>query len=82
MNLEPEFLALLRAPVSLLPLRLASPAELEALNQKIRVGGMRTRGGSEIATTIDAGLVCEGEAVLFPIVDGIPILLRDEAIPI
>jgi uncharacterized protein YbaR (Trm112 family) len=82
MAIDPDFVARLRAPVSLLPLRFASDREIAAINERIAAGGVRNRGGGEVGSKLEAGLVCEGESVVFPIMDGIPILLRDEAIPI
>ena len=78
--IDPEFLGMLVCPSSHQPLREATAAELDAVNAEIRAGRARDRGGKTPATPLAAGLVPTGGDVIYPIEDGIPILLTTEAI--
>lgn len=82
MAIDPTFLAKLRTPGTLLPVREARPDEIGAVNARIQAGGVHNRGGRLLEHALTAALVCEAEAVLFPVDDGIPILLREEGIPV
>jgi uncharacterized protein YbaR (Trm112 family) len=82
MTLEASFLAKLRSPGGRHPLRLASVAELAALESARRGGTLRTRAGRLVEQALGVGLVCEAEGVVFRVDDEIPILLAEEAIPI
>ena len=78
--IDPAFLAMLVCPASRQPLREATAAELAAVNRGIAAGAIQTRGGTAVATPLAGGLVPAPGGVIYPIVDGIPILLSAEAI--
>jgi uncharacterized protein YbaR (Trm112 family) len=80
--IDPAFLGMLVCPSSRQPLREATAAELAAVNRGIAAGAARTRGGTAVGTPLVAGLVPKSGEVIYPIVDGIPILLSAEAIPL
>jgi uncharacterized protein YbaR (Trm112 family) len=80
--IDPEFLRMLVCPASRQPLREASAAELAAVNRAIAAGGVRTRGGNPVSAPLAAGLVPADGAFVYPIQDGIPILLSAEAVPL
>ena len=80
--IDPEFLGMLVCPSSRQPLREATAAELEAVNAAIAAGEARNRGGNAVDKSIEAGLVPTSGEALYPILDGIPILLSSEAIPL
>lgn len=78
--IESELLHLLICPQDRTRLEPA-PAELvDQVNQAIVAGKVKNQGGQEVSQPIEAGLVREDRAVLYPIFDGIPALLVDEAI--
>lgn len=80
--IDPEFLRLLVCPATRQPLRLASAEELAACNAAIAAGGVTNRGGTAVSAPLQAGLVPVDASVLYPLVDGIPILLTAEAVPV
>ncbi len=78
--IEPGFLRLLVCPSTREPLREATATELAGVNAAIQQGGVHNRGGAAVAEAVAAGLVPKSGGVLYPIQDGIPILLSGEAI--
>lgn len=72
--MDPEYLSILMCPKTKGALHLASADELAQANAG--------RTGGEGDETLEAGLVCESGSLIYPIKDGIPVLLADEAIEI
>jgi uncharacterized protein len=82
MAISKDLLDILLCPDSKQSLTLAEPALLDTLNQRIRQGTLKNRGGAVVSEPIDGGLVREDRQYLYPIRDDIPIMLIDEAIPV
>ena len=80
--LDPELLDILVCPETRAPLRMADDDLLRALNRAVEGGAVRNRRGELLTDPVTAGLVREDGAVLYPIRDGIPIMLIDEAVPV
>ncbi len=80
MTIDPELLRILICPRTHKPLREASAEELKEVNGKIEAGTAVTYSGESVSLRVVEGLVPEGEPVLYPIQEGIPVLLVNEAI--
>ena len=52
----------------------------DALNLGIQQGKIKNVGGMTLTRPLDGGLIREDNVVLYPVIDGIPALLNDEAI--
>ena len=79
--LRPEVLATLCCPEDRSALSLASDSLITEINTVIRGGRLRNRAGQIVEHRIDGGLMRAGGDVMYPIIEGIPVLVRDEAIP-
>ncbi len=77
-----ELAQIVRCPEDGSVLSLADPALVTHLNLAIRAGRIRNRRGQPVEAPLDGGLVREAGDLLYPIVDEIPVLLQDEAIPL
>lgn len=77
-----DLTAMLRCPDDQSELSLAEPEVVQRINAAIRGGRLRNCGGQPLEETIDGGLVRAAGDRLYPIVDHIPVLLQDEAIPL
>ncbi len=80
--IDKELLSILACPETKKPVHLAPPELLEQLNGRIRRGEVSNRGGQKVESAIDGGLVRADGAFVYPIDDGIPIMLIDAAIPL
>lgn len=80
--LRGEILATLCCPEDRSPLSLASESLITEINTIIRRGRLRNRAGQIIGHRIDGGLTRADGDMMYPIIEGIPVLVRDEAIPL
>jgi uncharacterized protein YbaR (Trm112 family) len=80
MPVSTELLEILVCPETKQPVSLATPERLEELNQKIRSGELRNRGGDAVEKELTEALIREDGRVLYPVDDGIPVMLVDESI--
>jgi uncharacterized protein YbaR (Trm112 family) len=75
-----EVLTMLRCPENRTQLKPASSDLLRRVNAAIRERRIVNRAGQTLELMLDGGLVREDGTVLYPIIDGIPVLLRDDGI--
>lgn len=79
---HPELLKLLCCPETQQELRVADGKLLEELNGKISIGGLRNRAGHAISEKLAEALVRQDGKILYPVRNGIPVMLLDEGIPL
>lgn len=78
--MDKRLLDILCCPVSKRPLRPISREQLRVVNQAIAAGGvLKVTGEAQTRPLADA-LIRDDSQVIYPIDDGIPVLLADEAI--
>ncbi|RMG06500.1 MAG: Trm112 family protein [Planctomycetota bacterium] len=82
MALSPDLLEILRCPEDRTRLALADEALVARLNAAIAAGKVTNKGGEPVREAVDAGLVREDGAILYPVREDIPVLLIEEGIPL
>ena len=80
LDLSKTLLAALRCPDSKQSLTLADDVTLERLNQAIAAGGIENRSGKPVTEPLPAALIREDRQRIYPVTDGFPVMLVDEAI--
>ncbi len=79
--MDAELLKILRCPETRQELRLAPADLLERLNAQIASGQLKNRAGRAVQEKLDAGLVRADGRYLYPVLQHIPVMLVDEALP-
>jgi uncharacterized protein YbaR (Trm112 family) len=77
-----ELLDILVCPDNRTPVHTADDALLARLNAAIDAGAVKNRAGEAVTDRADSGLVREDGAYVYIVRDDIPIMLKDEAVPL
>jgi uncharacterized protein len=80
--IRPELLKMLVCPETREPLEVASNELVARINRAVAARQVINRAGRTVEKRLGGGLVRADRAVLYPIVDEIPMMLVDEAIPL
>jgi uncharacterized protein len=78
--MDRELLKILVCPETRQPLAEADRGLVARLNAAIAAGQLRNKAGHAVEKSLDAVLLASEGLVAYPIVDGIPVLLIEEAI--
>lgn len=78
--MDKRLLTILRCPVTHKGLSLLKKDKLERINAAIAAGELTTREGERLTQPLAEALVTDDGKRVYPIDDGIPVLLESEAI--
>ena len=78
--MDKRLLSILCCPVSHKGLSLASADLLGQINDAIAAGTLKNRDGTTLSASLSEALVTDDGHLLYPVDDGIPVLLEGESI--
>jgi len=78
--MDKRLLSFLRCPVTQKGLSQAKNDTLQDINAAIAAGKLSNRDGRILAEPLSEALITDDGKVLYPVADGIPVLLEDESI--
>jgi uncharacterized protein YbaR (Trm112 family) len=79
---DPELLKMLVCPEDRSTLSFADDGLVKKLNDAIALGRLTNKVGRKLEKQLEGGLIRAAGDVVYPIVDGIPMMLVDEGIPL
>lgn len=80
MKLDQDLLDILVCPETHQPVAVAGSEVLARVNAAVDKGRAATRGGETVEEPVEEGLLREDGQVLYPVREGIPIMLVDESL--
>jgi uncharacterized protein YbaR (Trm112 family) len=78
--MDKRLLTILRCPTSNKGLSLAKRDVLDSVNTAIKEGTLKNRDGSKVEAVFAEALVTDDGKLLYPVDDGIPVLLEGESV--
>ena len=78
--MDKRLLTILRCPVTRKGLAPAKRSTLDAVNAAINSGGISNRDGRVLAEPLIEALLTEDGKILYPVANGIPVLLEGESV--
>ncbi len=78
--MDKRLLTILRCPVTHKGLSLARSATLHAVNAAIKSGDLCNRDGETLDEPLSEALITDDGKVMYPVADGIPVLLEGASI--
>ncbi len=73
-------LTILCCPITHKGLKIARKNDLGRVNSAIAAGGLRNRAGTALSDALDEALVTDDGKLLYPVRNGIPVLLEGESV--
>lgn len=78
--MDKRLLAILCCPVTHKGLNLARPDMLKKINSAIVEGKLVNRDGTALSEKLDEALITDDGKLMYPVNDGIPVLLEGESV--
>lgn len=78
--MDKKLLSILCCPVTHKGLSLARADQLASINTAISAGRLNNRDGNALEITLKEALITDDGKTMYPIDDGIPVLLEGEAV--
>ena len=78
--MDKNLLDIICCPVTRLPLEILDAARLDTLNAAIGNGVVRNASDEDVADPITEALISRDGRLVYPVRDGIPVLLAEESI--
>jgi uncharacterized protein YbaR (Trm112 family) len=78
--MDKKLLSILCCPVTHKGLSLARSDVLESINAAIAEGGLVNRDGNVLKTALKEALITDDGKFMYPVNDGIPVLLEGESV--
>lgn len=79
-DISPRLLDILCCPITRRPLQKLDAVALDQLNRAIADGAVRNHGGNELRAPLGAALVTTEGDLVYPVVDGVPVLFEEDCI--
>lgn len=80
--IDKDLLAILCCPETKQAVTVAEAALVDKLNAAVARGGLMNKGKKPVSAQMDGGLVRGDGKILYPIREGIPVMLIEEGIPL
>jgi uncharacterized protein len=80
--IHPDLQKILVCPEDRSPVTPADADLVRRLNDAIAAGRLKNRGGQLLQQAMDGALVRADGTLAYPVVDNIPLMLMDEAVPL
>ena len=81
-KLDKDLLAILCCPETKQSVTVAESALIDKLNAAVARGGLKNKGKKPVSEQMDGGLIRADQKILYPIREGIPVMLIEEGIPL
>lgn len=78
--MDKKLLSILCCPITHKGLSLARADVLKSINAAIAGGGLVNRDGSTLSETLKEALITDDGKTMYPVNDGIPVLLEGESV--
>ncbi len=78
--MDKRLLSILCCPVTHKGLSVARPELLKKINMAISDGKLVNRDGAELSGSLDEALITDDGKIMYPVDDGIPVLLEGESV--
>jgi uncharacterized protein YbaR (Trm112 family) len=78
--MDKKLLAILHCPITHKGLAIAGASTLQSVNAAIKAGTLSNRDGQQLLEPLSAALLTDDGKVLYPVADGIPVLLEGESV--